>query len=102
MSDLVSLDAARFALRVGSEVRDDNLAELLDTAQQALEDWLGYPIIAAEDSENGWPDGSSVPPTIPAAINLIALDLYDNRNTPLQDMTSVRALVGRFQRVDFG
>lgn len=98
MSELVTLDAARFAMAVGSEVSDDDLAELLDTATVLVEDFLGFVILG----EDGWASIEDVPPTIGAAIKVVALDLFENRNTPLTDMTSVRALVGRYQRLRLG
>ncbi len=96
MTDIVTLDAARAHLRVGREISDDDLMELVDTAQQLVEDYLTYPIIGER-----WPTAEVVPLGIVVAIKVVALDLYDNRNTPLADLAAVRALAGRYRRESF-
>lgn len=95
---LLKLAVAREHLRVGDEVSDIALMDLILTAQQLIEDAMEHPIVGA----GGWPDAESVPATVIHAIKLIATDLNENRATPLADMVAVRMLIGRYFAVSVG
>ena len=99
MSDILSPAAARDHLRVGEEVSDESLSGLIDTAEAAVSDFLGRPLIGAV---NGWADAAAVPANVVHAIKLVVTDLFENRLSPLDDMASVRSLIGRYVIVSIG
>lgn len=98
MGDIITIAAARDHLRVGSETTDAQLEPLIAAAEQALSDWLGRPLI----DPLGWVDATAVPANVVHAAKLILSDLFDNRATPIADMTSVKNLAGRYLVVSFG
>lgn len=96
MSDLVPLESARFSMRIGQEVGDDDLLDLLETATQLVETrFLGYPIAEV------WPDAESVPLPVLQAIKVAALDLYENPAAPLQNPDAIMNLVLFYRRLSF-
>lgn len=95
MTELVDPMSARFTMRITDEVGDVDLDELLLDAQGLVERYLTYPIIER------WPDYEDVPREIPRAVMVVALDLLDNRRTPLKDMDVIRNLIGPFRRESF-
>lgn len=99
MGQILTIDAARAHLRVGAAVTNDMLDPLIAAAETAIEDEMGRPLIDAVD---GWPDAASVPANVVHAAKLVLTDLYDNRNTPLGDLTGVRSLLQRWIKVSIG
>lgn len=95
---VLTLAAARGHLRIGDEVADADLAPIVAAAEQAVADEMGRPLIDA----TGWTDASAVPANVVHAIKLVLTDLFDNRATPLADITGVRTLIGRYVRIEFG
>lgn len=92
MGIIITAAAARDHLNVGDESTDDQLAPMIAAAEQVLADFLGRPLVG----EGGWEDAESVPANVVHAAKLILADLFDNRNTPIEDMTAVRNLCGRY------
>lgn len=90
---VLTLDAARAQLRVGDEIDDVDLQELVDAAEQAVADFLGRPLI---DPTLGWADAATVPANVRHAIKVALTALYDDREAPIADMTSIRNLAGRY------
>ncbi|WP_294302167.1 head-tail connector protein [uncultured Sphingomonas sp.] len=88
---IITAAAARDHLNLGSGSTDQQLAPLIAAAEQALADFLGRPL-----SGGKWPDGDEVPANVVHAAKLILADVFDDRNTPVQDMISVRHLCGRY------
>lgn len=86
---VLTLAAARAHLRVSAAVP---LADLIATAEQAVADEMGRPLIGAD----GWADAAQVPANVKHAVKLVLTDLYDNRATPLADLAGVRVLIGRY------
>jgi len=99
MTSVLTPDAARTHLRVGGEVSDQDLAELIAAAEAALADHLGRPLIC---QIRGWPSADEVPAGVRHAIKLILTDLYENRCTPLGDMAGVRVLTERHMKLSIG
>ncbi len=94
---IITAAAARDHLELDESTTDAKLAPLIAAAEQALADHLGRPLIG----EGGWADAESVPANVVHAIKLILADLFDDRNTPVQDMTSVVNLCGRYVVTSF-
>ena len=97
MGIIITTVAARAHLGVGDETDDGQLEDLNDAAEASLADFLGRPLIG----EDGWDSPSSVPANVVHAAKLVLTDLFEQRCTPLQDMTSVRNLCGRHIRQSF-
>lgn len=92
---LITLDAARTWLRVGSEISDTDLQDLIDDATQSVADFMGRPIISAADDDNGWAE-ADVPKTVITAIKVTLVVMYDNREAPLVHRDVMLSLVGRY------
>lgn len=92
MSDILSIEVAREHLRVGDEISDTALGELIDAAENLVSDFLGRPLI---DVELGWETVESLPATVVHAIKLVLTWLHDDRADLLIEMAAVRALIGR-------
>lgn len=88
---IITLSAARAWLRVGSEVADVDLQELIDAATQHVSDFMGRPITG----DDGWLD-NEVPKNVVHAIKIAIVVMYDNREAPVIDEQVMRALVGRY------
>lgn len=99
MTTVLTPDAARSHLRVGGEVSDQDLTDLIAAAEAALADHLGRPLVCMVQ---GWPSPEDVPAGVRHAIKLILTDLYENRCTPLADMTGVRTLTERHMKLSIG
>lgn len=99
MTLVLTIPAARQHLRVGSEISDDALTDYIAAAEALLSDFLERPLV---DELLGWPTPEEVPANVVHGIKLVLTDLYDNRATPLEDMTALRALCGRHMAVSFG
>jgi Phage gp6-like head-tail connector protein len=99
MDPILTPAAARFHLRVGNNVTDEQLAPLIATAEETVSGFLGRPLI---DAEKGWANLEALPAGIVHAIKLVLTDLYDNRAAPLADETALRRLIGRYQILSFG
>lgn len=93
MSDIVSLLAARAHLRVGTEVDDAELDALIATAEQAIADFLGRPLV---DPVLGWATAAAIPANVVHAVKLALSHLYDDREEPLAEMKAIRNLAGRY------
>lgn len=87
---IITLSAARNWLRVGSEVADGDLQDLIDSATGAVVDFMGRPI----EGEGGWPEGE-VPKNVIHAVKVALVVFYDNREAPVLDRDVMLALVGR-------
>ncbi len=92
---VLTLAAAREHLRVGP-ADDAQVIPLIPAAEGALANHLGREQLVGGD---GWPDAAAVPPNVVHAVKLVLTDLFDNRDTPLSDLTGVRHLVERFIRI---
>lgn len=94
---LLTLVAARDHLRVGPE-DDSQVIPLISAAEGAIADHLGRAHLIGPE---GWTDAQAVPANVVHAIKLVLTDLFDNRETPLSDITGVRYLTERHMRIDF-
>ena len=92
--------AARAQLRVGSAVTDQHLLDLVAAAQGLVCDQLGRRFLV--DPVGGWPSVDEVPAGIRHAVKLVVVDLYENRCTPLAELTGVRLLLERHMKLSFG
>lgn len=97
--EIITLDTAKDCLRVDGIEQDAEIAGMVMAAQAVVEDFLGRPLI---DAVLGWPTVETLPVTIVQAIKIVLVDLYDNRETALRDLTTVRNLIGRHVVVSFG
>lgn len=88
---LITLSAARLWLRVGSEISDADLQDLIDDAAAYVADFMGRPI----EGDDGWPDGA-VPKVVSIAIKAALVAMYDNREAPVINEDVMYALVGRY------
>lgn len=95
---VVTLAAARAHLKAGDELADVDLAPVLAAAEQAVADEMGRPLIG----EGGWATAADVPANVVHAVKLVLTDLFENRLTPLSDITGVRRLIGRYIAIAFG
>jgi hypothetical protein len=98
VDEILSLEAAREHLRVGDEASDTHLADLIETAESLLSDYLGRPLI----DPASWASAAEVPKTVVHALKLILTELYEDRATPLTDMKAIELLVGRHVVISFG
>lgn len=101
MYGIVTLDVARAYMRVGSETTDTALLLMIDAATALVQGYLGYPILKPAGATDGWPTPNDVPASIIVAICIVALDIYDDRDTPLTEIEAVRALAGSYRRHSF-
>ena len=85
---VVTLAAARAHLKAGDELADVDLAPVE----------MGRPLIG----EGGWATAADVPANVVHAVKLVLTDLFENRLTPLSDITGVRRLIGRYIAIAFG
>lgn len=93
---LITLSTARAWMRIGSEMSDADLQQLIDAASQNVADFMGRPILG----EGGWPE-DEVPAGVVHAIKVSLIVMYDNREAPLVDDIVMRALVGRYCKMSF-
>lgn len=92
MSDILSIDAAREHLRLSDEISDGALEALIGSAEAAISDFLGRPLI---DEDLGWATVEDLPANVVHAIKLVLTWLYDDRADLLIEMAAVRSLIGR-------
>lgn len=92
---LITLEAARSWLRVGSEITDADLQDLIDGATQSVADFMERPILTVAEGDNGWAE-ADVPKTVITAIKVTLVVMYDNREAPVVDDDIMRSLVGRY------
>jgi len=92
---LVTLETARSWLRVGSEISDADLQELIGDATQSVSDFMGRPIISASEGDGGWAE-ADVPKTVITAIKVTLVVMYDNREAPVVEERVMLGLVGRY------
>lgn len=93
MSDILSLDAAREHLRIGDEISDTTLNDMIAAAEATVADFLGRPLI---DAELGWESAAALPANIVHAIKVILTWLHEDRADLLSEMRAVRSLIGRY------
>jgi hypothetical protein len=96
MADIITLAVAREHLRVGSEVSDERMRELIAGATGIVAGFMQRPIVG----EGGWAD-DAVPAVVVEAIKVAIVELYDNPGAPLVDEDALRDLVGYYCRVSF-
>ncbi|AOH85730.1 hypothetical protein AWL63_19060 [Sphingomonas panacis] len=99
MSDLIPLPVAREHLRIGDEVSDTTLDGLIAASEQGLANHLGRDALIGAA---GWPSADAVPANVVHAVKLVLTSLYDNRDTPLEDIAGVRFLVEYYIVVSVG
>lgn len=99
MSTIITTEAAREHLRLGDDVTEGELDALIAAAEAAIGDFLGRPLI---DPVLGWATAAAVPANVVHAIKLALAGLYDDREAALGDMTAIRNLCGRYQRLSIG
>lgn len=92
MGLILDIDVARAHLELDADFSAAKLGPYIDAAEQALADFLGRPLLGP----GGWPSEDAVPANVLHAVKLILTDLFDDRNTPIQDMTSIANLCGRY------
>jgi hypothetical protein len=88
---LITLNTARGWLRVGSEISDADLQELIDAATQNVFDFMLRPV----EGDDAWPE-AEVPKNVVHAVKVVLVVMYDNRDAPVIDENVLRALVGRY------
>jgi len=99
MTSVLTPDAARTHLRVGSSVTDQQLIELIEAAEGLVADELGRPLVC---QIRGWPTADEVPANVRHAVKLVVTDLYENRCTPLAELRGVQLLIQRHKKLSFG
>lgn len=93
---IISLAVAREHLRVGAEVSDEKMMELIDGATGIVANFMQRPITG----EGGWPD-NAIPAVVIGAIKVAIVDLYDNPGAPSVDEAVLRDMVGYYCRPSF-
>lgn len=96
MADIITLAVAREHLRVGPEVSDARMLEMIKAAIGIVAGFMQRPITG----EGGWTD-NAVPAVVIEAIKVAIVELYDNPGAPLVNEDVLRDLVGYYCRVSF-
>lgn len=93
MSDILSLEAAREHLRIGNEISDTSLNDMITAAEATVADYLGRPLI---DADLGWENVAALPANVVHAIKVVLTWLHEDRADLLSEMLAVRSLIGRY------
>ncbi|WP_278983261.1 head-tail connector protein [Sphingobium yanoikuyae] len=93
---IISLAVAREHLRVGAEVSDARMTELVNGAEGIVSGFMQRPITG----EGGW-QADAIPAVVIEAIKVAIVELYDNPGAPLVDEDVLRVLVGYYSRPSF-
>lgn len=99
MSELVTPAAARLHLRGADELADEDLEQLISTAEADVADFLGRNELIGE---TGWLTSGEVPANVVHAIKLSLTGLYENRAEPPDISATLRRLVGRYIVLSIG
>ncbi|PZQ21250.1 MAG: hypothetical protein DI569_12540 [Sphingopyxis macrogoltabida] len=96
MADIITIAAARAHLRVGTEVSDAQMGDIVAAATDAVAGFMQRPITG----EGGFADGE-VPFGVIQAVKVMIVELYDNPGAPIVDEDVMRGLVGFYSRPSF-
>lgn len=93
---IISLAVAREHLRVGAEVSDEKMMELIDGATGIVANFMQRPITG----EGGWAD-DAIPVVVLGAVKAAIVALYDHPGAPAVDEAVLREMVGYYCRPSF-
>lgn len=96
MADIITIAAARAHLRVGPEVSDEQMRDIIAAATDAVAGFMQRPIVG----EGGWADGE-LPGGVIQAIKVMIVEIYDNPGAPIVDEDVMLGLVGFHSRPSF-
>jgi len=95
---VLTVAAARAHLRVGSNVKDDDLVDLIAAAQGRIESFLGRELVGA----TGWASVEAVPALVRHSVKLALSDFYVNREAPQLTDDQLRPMIGGKMLVSVG
>lgn len=97
MADIITLAAARAALRADPAESDETIQSLIDSATGIVANRMQRPI----SGEGGWPEGE-VPAPVVQAIKFVMVVLYDRPDAPVVDDEVLLGMVGTYCKPSFG